>query len=174
MKQAYIEQYSNLLMEDSLLEFEHEITKNFIFYFGKKLSLDSLYTSWLATALRSFRQKSESSLALKPDSIESVKIKNFQDEKALALFLQFLIYIRDLDFTEYFLESTSYRCVHFEVKDFLEFQNSSAEYSTYRFQQLKKFIQSLQTGFLVRKFSDTYFESLVCIPKVEFITVKKP
>lgn len=172
MKYSFAEKYSPLLMKSNLQEFEFEMTKNFIQYFGKILPLDSDYTVWLIWKIRPLRSGYQSSFQLKTDYIESGKITNFQDEKSLALFLQFLIYVNDLDFKKEFLGSTSYRCVHFSVRDFLYFENSSANYSTYRFKRLKNFIENLQTNFIIQKFSDSYFQSLVSIPKVEFIKSK--
>jgi hypothetical protein len=117
-------------------------------------------------------------LVLKTDYIESGAITyqktnsilKYNDEKSLILFLQFLSYIGDgkFHFEREFLGSTAYRVIYFEVKDFLQYQNPSRNYHTVDFQKTRKFIYDLQSDFLLKKFSNQYFVSLVSVPKVEF------
>jgi hypothetical protein len=178
MKGKILQNYYLLLVQNSFEEFEYQITRNFVKYFGRILPLDSIYTQWLSSNLRRFRTCYNSSLVLKTDYVESGAIKyektnsilKYNDEKSLILFLQFLRYIRDgkFHFEREFLGSTAYRCIYFEVKDFLNFQNPYRNYHTVDFQKTRKFIYDLQSDFLLQKFSDQYFQSLVSVPKVEF------
>jgi hypothetical protein len=178
MKGKILQKYYLLLAQNSFEEFEYQITRNFVKYFGRILPLDSIYTQWLSSKLRRFRTCYNSSLVLKTDYIESGAITyqktnsilKYNDEKSLILFLQFLSYIGDgkFHFEREFLGSTAYRVIYFEVKDFLQYQNPSRNYHTVDFQKTRKFIYDLQSDFLLQKFSNQYFVSLVSVPKVEF------
>lgn len=164
MKGEFIENFHDLLQSHDLFQFEYEITKNFLTYFSKKLPLESNYTQWLVVKLRPFRKNS--SLSLRTDYITSNKLENIKDQKNLVMFLKFLIYIKNLDFQKEFLGTTPYRCVYFKLQHFLEFQNPSTKYNYYQLNKLKEFIDNLQTNFIIKKFSNTYFQSLVSVPKV--------
>lgn len=171
MKGEFIENFHDLFQSQNLLEFEYEITKNFLTYFAKKLPLDSNYTQWLVTKLRPFRNNS--SLPLKTDYITSTRLENLKDEKNLVMFLKFLMYIKNLDYQKEFLGTTSYRCVYFKLRNFLEFQNSSSKFNYYQLNKLKDFIDNLQTNFIIKKFSNRYFQSLVSVPKVNIYKDKR-
>jgi hypothetical protein len=123
MKGDLIENCSILLKNQNLLQFENEITKNFLTYFAKKLPLDSNYTQWIVIKLRSL-QKSYA-LDFKTDYITIDQIQNLKNQENLVTFVKFLIYIKKLDYQKEFLGTTSYRCVFFKLRHFLEFQNPS-------------------------------------------------
>ena len=166
MKGTFIKKYSSLIKDD-LEQFEQNVTKNFLHYFGKKLPLNSKYTQWLLKRLRPFRNyyNYKSSLPIKTDYINLNQINYQQDTNDVLIFLRFLIFVRDLDYKNEFLGNTAYRCVFFELQEFLSFMN--LPHNSYQFKKLKIFINSLQKNFIIEKFSDQYFQSLVSVPKVE-------
>jgi len=94
---------------------------------------------------------------LKTDYIPNQKLENLKDEKNLVIFLKFLMYIKNLDYQKEFLGTTFYRSVYFKLRHFLEFQNSSSKFNYYQLNKLKEFIDNLQTNFIIKKFSNTYF-----------------
>lgn len=166
MKGKFINNYSSLIKDD-LDQFEENVTINFLHYFGTKLPLNSKYTQWLLIRLRPFRNyyNSKSFLPIKTDYINLNQIDYQQDTNNVLTFLRFLIFVRDLDYKNEFLGNTAYRCVFFELKDFLSFMNLPL--NSYQFKKLKVFINNLQKNFIIEKFSDQYFQSLVSVPKVE-------
>lgn len=174
IRKESIKQHTSLLLENKIELFESTLTKQYILYSGKIIPLKSKltkYTSWLIPKLRYFRQMSPKSFIFQTDYIQSQQIKTFQDEKNIILFFQFLSYIRKLDYQTEHLGNTSYRCVYFEIRDFLKAQNQ--KYTYYQLKKLKDFIENLQTNFIIQKFSDSYFQSLASVPKVEFFKSQK-
>lgn len=108
------------------------------------------------------------SLNLDLDYIETNSLQLFNDRKKFVSFLQFLVYVRNLDYEIDSLGSTSYRMVIFRVQDFLKYQNSTVKSTNYY--QLKKlidFFDELQTSSLIKSFTDTEYRSLVTVPEVK-------
>jgi hypothetical protein len=167
MKGQFILSFSELLMTHDLIAFEYQISQNFLLYFSDKLPLDSVFTQWLIVKIRPFRKTYLSFSNLKTDYIALERITPPKDEKDLILFLQFLDFIKDCDFTYDYLGNTSYRVVCFKINAFLNYQHPNQKISYYKLNQLKNFITNLQTNFLLTKFSDQYFQSLVSVPKVD-------
>jgi len=167
MKGNFLKPFSNLLVSNQLELFENKMSQSFYEYFGKKLPLKSKYLTWLIAKLRPFSNKSVSLLKLKTDYIQKEAFVNVKEKKNLIRFLQFLIYVKDLDFEREFLGKTAYRCVSFSLSDFLLFLNIQP--NDYQFNILKTFIHDLQTDFIIKKFGNQYFQSLVSVPKVEII-----
>ena len=166
LKGRLVGKYSSLLKEN-LQQFEDKVTKDFLLYFGKKLPLNSNYTQWLIKRVRPFRNNYRTTLQFKTDYINLSQLNSRQDEKDVVTFLKFLIFVKDLDFQKEFLGKTSYRCVFFKVSDFLEFLEPNRPRSSYQLNKLKLFINNLQKNFVIQKFSDRYFQSLVSVPQVE-------
>lgn len=69
---------------------------------------------------------------------------------------------------EYF-GGIAYREVIFSLRDFLKFQNPTI-YPTnkYQLRKLKNFFNRLQKGCFITSFTDSYFQSLVAIPRVKY------
>lgn len=57
IKGKTLQNYHNLLVQNSFQEFEQKMSSNFIIYFGKLLSLQYSYTDWLVEKLRPLRQQ---------------------------------------------------------------------------------------------------------------------
>lgn len=167
MKGRFIDNYSKIFFDQSWEDFEDRISHQFLQYFGKHLPLESLYLDWLVVKLRSIKPRPVSNLIFKMDYIHSItKIEN---QKKVVQFLKFLIYVRDLNYTNDYLGSTAYRCVRFRLQDYLKFQESTSEsISFYKIKQSKQFFEDLQTDFLLSMFQDKKFQTLISIPKVEF------
>ena len=163
--------YTDYLLDNALEFFESDLTQKYIRYSSTVIPLRSKYSSWLVSKLRYFRKMPPSSFVLKTDYIEQQHIKTKKDEKNLIQFIFFLAYIRKLTHETEYLGSTHYRCISFKVTDFLQFQNDS--YSYYKLKELKNFLYDLQTNLIIQKFSDTYFQSLVSVPKVEIFKEKR-
>lgn len=171
MKRDLIKDYTCYLINNDFEFFESDLTEKFIKYSSKIISLKSKSSSWLADKLRYFRKMPSSSFILKTDYIERQQIRTVQDERNILQFIKFLAYIREIEYERECLGDTSYRCVIFKVSDFLKFQDET--YSYYKLKKLKEFFDNLQTNFIIQKFSDSYFQSLVSVPKVEFFKEKR-
>lgn len=169
IKGKTLQNYHNLLVQNSFQEFEQKIYSHFIIYFGKLLPLQYSYTDWLVQKLRPIRQQQMSPLTLYSDYIQS-EIKT--DPIKLIMLIQFINYAQDLDFQIDSLGGINYRVVTFQLQDFLRFQNQ-ANYNHYQLTKTKRFFDELQKGILIQSFSDKYFQSLVAVPLVKFEKVQK-
>ena len=110
------------------------------------------------------------------DYLESKSLYLSSDPKKFVMLLQFLTYAQQLDFKIDFLGDTPYRMVHFRIDHFLKFQNPNVKYTSYYNYKLKKvrlFFEELQNGTFLISFSNTKFQRLVGIPKVNLIKSKK-
>ena len=166
MKGKFIKTYHTLLIQNHLEKLERQLSAHFLTYFGKALPLHYSYTDWLVIELRPFRQQFVSQ-ALNSDYMKPKSLQLVADQKTLVTLLQFLKYIRDLDFTTDFLGSTPYRQVSFRLQDFLKYQNPKTKSTNYY--QLKKtliFLQNFQLKTIRMSFSDANFQSLISIPKI--------
>jgi hypothetical protein len=171
IKRDLAKDYTYYLINNDFEFFESDLIEKYIKYSSKIISLKSKYSSWLADKLRYFRKMPSSSFILKTDYIKRQQIRTVQDERNILQFIRFLAYIRDIGYEREYLGDTAYRCVIFKVSDFLKFQDET--YSYYKFKKLKEFFDNLQTNFIIQKFSDSYFQSLVSVPKVEFLKEKR-
>ena len=89
----------------------------------------------------------------------------------LIRLLQFIHYAQHLDFETEYLGGIRYRIVTFKLQNFLKFQQKSN--NQYQLTQAKLFFDEIQTGILLKSFSDKYFQSLVAVPLVKFEKVQK-
>lgn len=91
------------------------------------------------------------------------------DTRIFFSLIQFLNYAQHLNFEMEYLASTGYWKVVFNLRDFLQFQDSSLKPTNpYRLTKIKDFFQQLETGLYFTSFSDARFQSLVLVPKVQF------
>lgn len=161
------------LFKTDLNEFEAKITREALNYFAKKLPLNSKYTLWLVKKLRPFRIKSQSSLQFKTDYINVNQLHYGQEDKDLITFLRFLMFAEKLDYTVEYFGDVYYRCVYFKLDDFLDFLEPNRRITYYRTNKLKEFISKLQTKFLIQKFTDQYFQSLMAVPQIKITKQSK-
>lgn len=169
MKGKILRNYYNLLVHNQLHEFEQNMSNQFILYFGKLLPLEYSYTDWLVFQLRPIRQQRFDLPSLNSDYInQKINI----NPKSLIKFIQFLNYVQDLDYEIKDWDGVCYRKVTFIVRDFIKFQNQT-NYNQHQLNSVKLFLDQLQKGVLIQSFSDSYFQSLVAIPRVEFEKIDK-
>lgn len=168
MKGKILQNYNRLLIQNYFEEFEESMSNHFILYFGNILPLESSYLDWLVIQLRPIRQQKIPSLSLNSDYIRS-EIKS--DPLKLIRLLQFINYAQQLDFETEYLGEIRYRVVTFRLQNFLKFQQKSN--NQYQLTQTKLFFDEIQTGILLRSFSDKYFQSLVAVPLVKFEKAQK-
>jgi hypothetical protein len=168
MKGRFLEEYSDMFFRNSWEDFEDIISQHFLQYFQKHLPIESVYLEWLVIKLRSIRPEHVPNLIFKMDYISS--IDRIEDQRTVVQFLKFLVYVKDLDYVTQSLGSTSYRCVSFRFRHFLEFYDPAlTNISSYTTQKWKEFFKKLQTKFLLEMFRDRKFQKLISIPKVEFV-----
>ena len=122
MKGKFIKDYHLLLVENHLDEFEKELSFYFFTYFGKLLPLQYSYLDWLVFNLRPIQNKSISKNSFNSDYIKS---QITTDPQKFITFLQFLNYLRCLDYEVNYIENIPYRVVVFRLQDFLEYQNKN-------------------------------------------------
>jgi hypothetical protein len=175
LRNNFIKNCNYLLVEDCFEELESKLVEEYIFYFGKLLPFQYLYTDWLAEKLRPLRVnlKIYPKTTLCSDYI-SIKVEKI-DPKKFIMFLKFLKFIKSLDYKTEIFDGDSYRLILFRVKDFLDVShshyNSQDEY--YKMQKIREFLRYLQQNVFVSCFTDQYFKSFVTIPKLELYKCKK-
>jgi hypothetical protein len=178
MKGKVLQHYHLLLVENRIQEFEHHLTKCFLYRFGKLLPLNYSYTDWLVIQLRPIRKQSIPTFFLNTEYFESNNLSLFDDRKNFVMLLQFLAYAQHLDFKIDSLGEppyqTRYRLVIFRIQDFLKFQNPMVKSTNYyQMKKVKHFFNELQRNSLVTSFTDSQFRSLVTIPEVRVSKSKK-
>ena len=179
LRNNFIKNLNYLLVEDCFEELESKLVEQYIFYFGKLLPFQYLYTDWLAEKLRPFRVnlKTYSKPTFCSDyiRIEPETMISFLEPKKLIMFLKFLKFTTSLNYKTEILDGDSYRIIIFRVKDFLDVShshyNSQDEY--YKMKKTRDFLRDLQQNLFIRCFTDDYFKSLVTIPKLEVYKCKK-
>jgi hypothetical protein len=166
MKGNFIQKYHFFLVSNLLDELEEKLSYHFLVYFGKLLPLNYSYLDWLVIKLRPIRKQTALTHGLNSDYVKS---KIVMDPRNFVSLIQFLNYAQDLDFEIEYLGSTAYRKVVFPIRDFLQFQDFSLKPTNrYRLTKIKEFFQHLQTGLYLTSFSDTRFQSLILVPKIQF------
>jgi hypothetical protein len=111
-----------LLVENRLEEFEQKLSSDFLLYFGKLLPLNYSYLDWLVIKLRPIRKQTTLQYGLNSDYIQSDIVA---DSRNFVALIQFLNYVRKLDFETKYIDQIPYRVVVFRLQDFLEVQNKS-------------------------------------------------
>ena len=179
LRNNVIKNYNYLLVQGSFQQLESQLVQEYIYYFGKLLPFQYLYTDWLAHKLRPFRinLKTYSQTTLCSDYINTeleTILASFQPKKFL-MFLEFLKFTKSLHYKTEIFDGDSYRIIIFRVKDFLDvshsYYNSNNQY--YKIQKTKDFLQDLQQNLFVKCFTDDYFKSLVTVPKLEIYKCNK-
>lgn len=121
---------------------------------------------WLVVKLRPIRKQNTLGSGLNSDYLKS-EIRT--DPKNLVSLLQFINYAQSLDYQTIYMDDIAYRKVTFKVRNFLEYQNPMIQPTNqYQLAKIKDFFQQLQIGTLITSFSNTKFQSLIAVPRVEF------
>ena len=85
-----------------------------------------------------------------------------------------MTYTQQLDFEIDFLGDTPYRMIHFWIDHFLKFQNPTLKPTGYyKLKKARLFFEELQNGTFLTSFSNTKFQRLVGIPKVNLFKSRK-
>jgi hypothetical protein len=179
LRNNLIKDCNYLLVAGSFEELESKLVEQYISYFGKLLPFQYLYTDWLAEKLRPFRVnlKTYSKPTLCSDyiHIESETMVGSFEPKKFLMFLKFLKFTTSLDYKTEIFDGDSYRIIIFRVKNFLDVShshyNSQDEY--YKMQKTRDFLRDLQQNLFISCFTDSYFKSIVTIPKLELYKCKK-
>jgi hypothetical protein len=171
IKGNLIQDLQPLLLEQRFEEFEQILSYQFF-----KHSFELFHSptqpshlDWLMGRLRTYQHRnrnlSTSQIQVIPSHyIKQFNLKEFQDKSDLITFLQFLVYVRGLEYQTDSLGSTHYRLVQLRVQDFLHHTKRSNNY--YQLDKLIKFFDQLQQNSLIQVFSDDYYRGIVTIPEV--------
>ena len=108
-----------LLVRDSFEKLEFKLVKEYIFYFGKPLTFQYLYTDCLAKKLRpsQVNLKRYSQSTLRSDDLQ---IESQTEPKKFIMFLKFLKFTTNLDYKTKRFNGDPFQVVIFRVKDFLD------------------------------------------------------
>jgi hypothetical protein len=178
MTKRYIKNFHFYLISNCLDDFEDQLAAHFFRYFAKLLPLGYCYTDWLTKRLRPHFKTLIDGPYVATDYLESGTFEfssEFSDQKQFVLFLQLLIFTQGLDSKIDYLGTTAYRQLKFKITDFLTFHDSTVNLknNSYKLKQTKQFLTELPNGRLIKYFSDTKFQSLAIVPKVELSKEKK-
>jgi len=169
MKGRPLEKSYNLLVLNNFEEMELNLTKRFLFYFGKLLPLQNSYLDWLVFKLRPIHKQNNFQLGLNSDYIRSeIEI----NPKNLIQFIQFLNYAQNLDYTISHWDGVSYRKVTFIVRDFITYQNPTiSSKNRYQLQKTKEFFRDLLTGAIIDSFQNVSFVTLLKLVRFHFLKI---
>jgi hypothetical protein len=179
LRNNLIKDCNYLLVAGSFEELESKLVEEYISYFGKLLPFQYSYTDWLAEKLRpsrvNLKRYSQTTLCSDYLDIElQTRVGSLEPKKFLT-FLEFLKFSSSLDYKTEIFDGDPYQVVIFRVKDFLDVShshyNSQDEY--YKMQKTRDFLRDLQQNLFISCFTDSYFKSIVTIPKLELYKCKK-
>jgi hypothetical protein len=168
MKGRFLRYYHSLLVSNSLEEFENQLSRRFLNYFGKLLPLSYSYLDWLVVKLRPLQKQNFSLVGLKLDYLTTMEFQPPENCQEFFYFLQLLSYSQNLDYEVNSLSSSKskhsayFRIVTFRVRDFLRYIGASD--NQHQFDKIKTFLSERQKNSLIEFFSDSYYRGLVTIP----------
>lgn len=105
MKGNFIQNYHSLLVSNNLEEFEHKLSNQFFYYFGKLLPLNYSYLDWLVVKLRPIRKQPIIQWGLNSDYI---KTEISFDTRTFVMLIQFLNYAQQQEFESAFTPVNSF------------------------------------------------------------------
>jgi hypothetical protein len=166
IKKKAIKSVQNLLFVGQIEEFEEILTQHFYRQFKDSLVQNTCYTDWLLINLRKTLQKKKPKNSLVSTYLKNNKLHSVVEKQHFLRLLQFLSFSRKLTPSKFFLHDQAYYTITFLLTDFLKFEKID-EKNQYQRSKALIFLKTLQEiKPLVRKFSETSFQSLVIFPYI--------
>ena len=173
LKNQLVKSFQQFLFANQIEEFEGRLVEHFYKHSKKSFVLDSCYTDWLRIGLRKIVsiQKSESPLNFLVNSyLRKENLDSFLKKKQFFNLLQFLSFLRTLEYSKQFLDDQVYCVIEFAVIDLISFTGGNMK-STYQRTKALEFLMSLQDiKPLIKKFSNEEFRRSVMFP---YLKLKK-
>ena len=170
LKGQLVKSFQQFLFANQIEEFEGRLVEHFYEYSRKYFVLDSYYTDWLRIGLRKIFsiKKSENRLnSLVNSYLRKESLDSFLKKKKFFKLIQFLSFLRTLEYSRQFLDDQAYCVIEFAVIDFLGFTGGNTK-STYQRTKALEFLSSLQDiKPLIQKFSNEEFRRSVMFPYVK-------
>lgn len=167
IKKGASREFGVLLVHKSFLEFETQLTKQFLSYFITYLNLEYSYTYWLVHQARIMKDKPTEFL------VGSYMEKHFltlSKDETITFYrlLQFLSFVRAYQMKEIDVIGQTYCAVEFKLSNFMLAVGSSK--NTYQRDKFREFFEDLQ-GFppFREKFAKRKFRKLLFFPVVNSI-----
>lgn len=141
-------------------------------YSGKVLRLDYNYTDWIVDFQRRYQGKLNSR-SLVTSYLESLIIKQQEEEERFFHLLQFLSFVKSLklnpvtDCEKFQMEKQFYYKLTFPLSQFVQFTGIQLSNHSKREKLISYFYQLQKLDPIVRVFSDRSFRSYVCFPYVD-------
>lgn len=162
IKKLKAKDLGDLVLRNSLLEFERVVVKNFFNYFSKSLNLETCFTDWLNSFFRLSHIKPNQHL------VASYMQKHFltptsEEKLQFYRFLQFLSFVRNYQGDKTILNCQTYTTVEFKLTDFMKAVSSTP--NTYQRDKFLKFFEELQGLPPFReRFAEIKFRRLLFFP----------
>ena len=173
LKNELVKSFQKFLFHNHIEEFEGRLVEHFYKHSKKSFVLDSCYTDWLRIGLRKIIsiQKSESPLnSLVSNYLRKENLDSFFKKKQFFKLIQFLSFLRTLEYSRQFIDDQAYCVIEFAVLDFIGFTGGNMK-STYQRTKALEFFTSLQEiKPLIQKFSNEEFRRSVMFP---YLKLKK-
>jgi len=173
LKNQLVKSFQKCLFTNNLEEFEGRLVEHFYKYSKKNFVLDTCYTDWLGIGLRKLvsPQKSEiNSNSLVSSYLRKNSLDYLVQKEQFFKLIQFLSFLRSLEYSRKFIEDQAYCVVEFAVIDFISFTGGNRK-STYQRTKGLEFLTSLQDlKPLIQKFSENEFRRSVMFP---YLKLKK-
>lgn len=161
IRRSVIAAYKSNYILNHVEEIEDSLIKEFLYFFWKRLDLNSEFTDWLCQKVRPLVNNNRSSSIIPYISTDYMK---YERQKLSSLSInQFIMFLKFIRFTKKLnheikqFENIDYRIIIFKVKDFSKECDSlfKSTDNFYKINQVKKFLQQLQQNIFVEIFNDS-------------------
>jgi hypothetical protein len=170
IKKEFVRSVQEFLFSYHIAEFEGRLVEHFYKHSKKSFVLDSCYTDWLRIGLRKIVSNQKPLDSLVSSYLSKDNLDSFVKKEQFFKLIQFLSFLRTLEFSRQFIDDQSYCVIEFPVIDFIGFTGGNMK-STYQRTKALDFFTSLQEiKPLIQKFSNNEFRRSVMFP---YLKLKK-
>lgn len=170
LKNQLVKSFQKFLFNNHLEEFEGRLVEHFYKQSKKSFVLNSCYTDWLRIGLRKIVSTQKELNSLVSNYLSKNNFDFFVQKEQFFKLIQFLSFLRTLEFSRQFIDDQVYCVIEFAVMDFIGFIGGNMK-SMYQRTKALEFFRSLQEiKPLIQKFSNEEFRRSVMFP---YLKLKK-
>ena len=163
-KEKQLRILQNLLVKDSLEDFESFLIEHFYQCWTRWVDMKSPYADWLVNGIRRIQTERSNLHSLITTSMNSSKDLSCQEE--IYRLLQLLSFLRTVPSQKESLDAISYYRIEFPLEDFARFIGRKGNYHKQRLSDILTSLSYINRP-VIDIFSDSLFQSYLPIPLVQ-------
>ena len=121
LKNQLVKSFQKFLFNNHIEEFEGRLVEHFYKQSKKSFVLDSCYTDWLRIGLRKIVSTQKGLNSLISSYLSKNNFDSFVQKEQFFKLIQFLSFLRTLEFSRQFIDDQAYCVIEFAVMDFIGF-----------------------------------------------------